>query len=342
MGKKKTDNTIKRPSVYAFERKINISEGIMSQTHWITREEQEPDVLEVINKSVLGVIANISDKDIKNEELVSKKIRSANPQKTDSCSLDFKHDTLRVDYSMKIIGNVGVPSSCSGKEYNDKLQIFVAKYRDEYEYRELAMRYVTNIVNARWLWRNRVGAHKIEVVVFVDDKKYIFDSKKIGLNDFDSDNNDIKEIADKFVQVFTNKKEFITINVTGFAQIGKGAEVFPSQELTIDSNVKGKKLFVYEGSAALHSQKIGNAIRTIDDWYNESEDNGFVKNPIPVEAYGIVKNFNKAYREPKNKCFYELLDDIVINDTEIDEGDKHYVIAMLIRGGVFNGEKEKD
>jgi len=34
----------------------------------------------------------------------------------------------------------------------------------------------------------------------------------------------------------------------------------------------------------MHSQKIGNALRTIDTWYEKSKESG----PIAIEAYGSV------------------------------------------------------
>ncbi len=87
----------------------------------------------------------------------------------------------------------------------------------------------------------------------------------------------------------------------------------------------------------MHSQKIGNALRTIDDWYEGAEDLG----PIPVEPYGSVTTQGKAYRQPKNKMdFYSLLDGWVLKDKVPGVEQQHFVIATIIRGGVF-GDSEK-
>jgi hypothetical protein len=57
--------------------------------------------------------------------------------------------------------------------------------------------------------------------------------------------------------------------------------------------------------AGIHSQKIGNALRTIDTWYPKGRRVG----PIAVEPYGSVTTQGKAYRQPKDKQdFYNLLD----------------------------------
>jgi CRISPR-associated protein Csy3 len=89
----------------------------------------------------------------------------------------------------------------------------------------------------------------------------------------------------------------------------------------------------------MHSQKIGNALRTIDTWYPDySEVN---TGPIAVEPYGAVTNLGKAYRNPKEKAdFFTLFDRFARGETLEDKNDEHYVMAVLIRGGVF-GESDK-
>ena len=94
---------------------------------------------------------------------------------------------------------------------------------------------------------------------------------------------------------------FVLLKVQAFVKLGDGQEVFPSQELILDSGSskdrKSKTLYEVNQTAAMHSQKIGNAIRTIDDWYPESQELG----PISVEPFGSVTNRGKAYRQPKQK-----------------------------------------
>ena len=89
--------------------------------------------------------------------------------------------------------------------------------------------------------------------------------------------------------------------------------------------------------AGLHSQKIGNAIRTIDTWYSDE-----YRFPIAVEPYGSVTTMGTAFRQPKNKNdFYNLFDNWVLNDKALSLEEQHFVIATLIRGGVF-GASGKD
>jgi CRISPR-associated protein Csy3 len=95
---------------------------------------------------------------------------------------------------------------------------------------------------------------------------------------------------------------------------------------------KSKTLYHVDGVAAIHSQKIGNAIRTIDTWYEGAEELG----PIAVEPYGSVTTQGKAYRQPKQKLdFYTLLDSWLLKDQVPPVEQQHFVMAVLIRGGVF-------
>ena len=87
-----------------------------------------------------------------------------------------------------------------------------------------------------------------------------------------------------------------------------------------------------DGVAAIHSQKIGNASRTIDTWYEGAAELG----PIAVEPYGSVTTQGKAYRQPKQKMdFYSLLDNWLLKDQVPPAEQQHFVMAVLMRGGVF-------
>ena len=90
--------------------------------------------------------------------------------------------------------------------------------------------------------------------------------------------------------------------------------------------------------AGIHSQKLGNALRTIDTWHSEFKEVG----PIAVEPYGSVTTLGKACRQPRTKTdFYSLLDNWLIKDAVPALEQQHFVIATLIRGGVF-GDSGKD
>ena len=133
-------------------------------------------------------------------------------------------------------------------------------------------------------------------------------------------------------------KEFVMLHVEAKAVVGAGHEVFPSQELILDtSKKKSKVLYQINGKAGMHSQKIGNALRTIDTWHGADIDF-----PIAVEPYGSVTTLGSAFRQPKNNIdFYTLFDNWVLKGELPESDQQHYVIAVLIRGGVF-GDSGKE
>ncbi len=93
---------------------------------------------------------------------------------------------------------------------------------------------------------------------------------------------------------------------------------------------KSKILYQLDGVAAMHSQKIGNAIRTIDTWHEGG--NG---DPIASEVYGAVTTRGVAYRGDAKSNFYALFDKAVEDGKFKNESDAHYVMSVLVRGGVF-------
>ncbi len=147
---------------------------------------------------------------------------------------------------------------------------------------------------------------------------------------FDADSEDLKQLANWIEQGLTGQA-FIILNIQAKAVVGFGQEVFPSQELVLDTGkTKSKVLYEVNGKASMHSQKVSNAIRTIDDWYPGAEF------PIAVEPYGAVTTLGKAFRQPKQKMdFYSIFDNWVLKDEEPTTEQRHYAISVLIRGGVF-------
>jgi CRISPR-associated protein Csy3 len=263
----------------------------------------------------------------------------------DVAALPFGCDTLRVNFTLRVLGNLKQPSACNVQDYQAALEKIVEDYSEKIGFETLAARYAANIANGRFLWRNQIGVEKIEVRVshIMNEKvanEWKFDASKYSLRNFDENQGEISAMAE-VIREGLSGDGVAFLDIKAFACIGGGQEVFPSQELILDSNPNNKKggksktLYQVDGVAAMHSQKIGNALRTIDTWYPEADKLG----PIAVEPYGAVTNRGKAYRQPKDKMdFYTLLDNWLIKEKIPPIEQQHYVMATLIRGGVF-GEK---
>ncbi|NLY41415.1 MAG: type I-F CRISPR-associated protein Csy3, partial [Desulfovibrionales bacterium] len=263
----------------------------------------------------------------------------------DVATLATGHDTLKVSFTLRVLPGTGQPSACNEPKYREKLISTVNSYVADHGFLELGYRYACNLANGRFLWRNRIGAE--QVVVQVDrlenglpSSSWIFDALSLPLRSFDvpeTEKNSVQELGELIAQGLRSEAH-VLFQITAFVRIGDGQEVFPSQELFLDRGRGDKSKILYSVSdvAAIHSQKIGNAIRSIDTWYPEAHELG----PIAVEPYGSVTTQGKAYRQPKEKTdFYSLLDNWMLKDKVPAKEQQHFVMAVLIRGGVF-GDKD--
>ncbi|MEB0139124.1 MULTISPECIES: type I-F CRISPR-associated protein Csy3 [unclassified Undibacterium] len=339
---------IGKVSVLAFEKKLVPSDGYMHGTTWDKRSGHATP-LALIEKSVRGTISNRLSKALQDDPAkLDAKVESPNLQTVDVCALGQDQDTLKLSFTLKILSGVEHPSACNNAEFKQSYTKVARAYAEKYNFTELATRYASNIANARFLWRNRVGAENLEVSVKVlsggSNLTWIFNAAKIPLRSFEANDLNIRELAKHISHALTGQAEFLTLEITAYAQVGKSQEVYPSEELVLDKgNSKSKKskiLYAVNGNAAMHSQKIGNALRTIDTWYPKYEE--FETGPIAIEAYGAVTNLGVAYRKPSDKAdFYTLFDKYARGDALANEAEEHYVMAVLVRGGVF-GESDKE
>lgn len=322
-------------SVLAFERKLANSDALMFAGNWDDRQSsQNWQPIALQEKAVRGTISNRMKAAIANDPAkLDAEIEKANLQRVDVAALPFSADTLKVSFTLRILGSLATPSTCNNPTYQEALAEKINNYIRENGFTELANRYAENIVNARFLWRNRVGAEAVEVHVTDESSRWVFNSHNFKLRQFSQPTDDLQSLSE-VIEKGLSGDGFAFVTVDAFVRLGAGQEVFPSQELILDKGkgVKSKVLYQVQEIAALHSQKIGNALRTIDTWYPKAESVG----PIAVEPYGSVTNRGTAYRQPKEKMdFYNLLDSWIIKDKIPEKDQQHYVIATLIRGGVF-------
>lgn len=337
---------LKTASVLAFERKLDPSDALLHAGNWAHRDDASAwTPIDVREKSVRGTISNrLKAKDLDPARLDAQ-VQNPNLQTIDVATLPHESDTLRTRFTLRVLGDFGRPSACNSTDYQTRLKDVTSTYVTQHGFTTLAQRYACNLANARFLWRNRMAAEQIEVQVRVleqgqtaKDGMFTFDALEHSLRAFDTDAQ-IERLA-KYIAEALRGERHLLLEVTAFARMGCGQEVFPSQELILDRGDDSKKsrtLYSLNGVAGIHSQKIGNAIRTIDTWYpvpSDSRDYG----PIAVEPYGSITTQGVALRQPKQKPkhdFYNLFDNWMIKDDVPAEEQQHYVMAVLIRGGVF-------
>ena len=321
-------------SVLAFERCFDISDAIFAQQNSADTNKLTPVIL--TEKSVRGTISNRLKNAVASDPTkLDAEIQKANLQTVDVAALDADKDTLVVSWSCKVLAFLGKPSVCNDIDYQEELIKTTQDYINSVGMTTLAKRYAINILNGRWLWRNRMAAEHISLSITRKDSEEpmiaVSDIKPYQLNSFDYDDQSVNDLA-TLIEAGLTGKEFVIFNIQANLKMGHGQEVYPSQELILDTGkAKSKVLYEKNNQAAMHSQKISNAIRTIDTWYDES-----VEFPIAIEPYGAVTTMGHAFRQPKQKLdFYNLFDNWVLKGEKPALEQQHYVIAVLIRGGVF-------
>ena len=329
-------------SVLAFERKLDPSDAVFHAGRWDDRAQSHAwQPVAVRAKSVRGTISNRLKAKDQDPAKLDAAIENPNLQTVDVAALPAEADTLKVQFTLRVLGGAGTPSACNSAAYQAKLLATVQGYVQQHGFGELARRYAANLANGRFLWRNRAGAEQVEVTVEQMQNgqaahTWSFDALALNTRAVGAINTEAKDL-DELGQAMAAGlagSQHVLLRVTAFVRQGAGQEVFPSQELILDKEKAGKSKTLYhvDGAAAIHSQKIGNAIRTIDTWYEGAEELG----PIAVEPYGSVTTQGKAYRQPKQKLdFYTLLDNWLLKDQVPPVEQQHFVMAVLIRGGVF-------
>lgn len=337
---------LKLPSVLAFNRNLEPSDALMHSGNWNDIDTPEKwQAIKLFERRNRAVKSNFKQEVLDNEEELQKQIAEANLSWGDDAALSHQHDTLKLSYSLRLVAGLEEPSVCNTPTFTDA---YKEKINDLLEngLAELANRYAYNIANARFLWRNRVGAQQIQVRVTHDSlKKPInFVSYNFSLKETTSQKEDIQTLAKLIKQGLkgSDDKKNVLLKIEAFAQLGEGQRVFPSQEMVLKDDRaktdkgKSKYLFQINGQAAMHCEKIGNALRTIDDWYPDFET---THQPIAIEAYGSVTQRGIAYRS--NRTDFKTLLLKWINNKNITDEDKYFVLAMLIRGGVFGEGEDK-
>lgn len=329
-------------SVLAFERKLDPSDAVFHAGRWDDRAQSHAwQPVTVREKSVRGTISNRLKAKDQDPAKLDAAIENPNLQTVDVAALPAEADTLKVQFTLRVLGGAGTPSACNSAAYQAKLLATVQGYLQQHGFGELARRYAANLANGRFLWRNRAGAEQVEVTVEQIQggqaaKTWSFDALALNTRAVGAISTEAKGLDELGQAMATGLagSQHVLLRITAFVRQGAGQEVFPSQELILDKDSAGKSKTLYhvDGVAAIHSQKIGNAIRTIDTWYEGAEELG----PIAVEPYGSVTTQGKAYRQPKQKLdFYTLLDNWLLKDQVPPVEQQHFVMAVLIRGGVF-------
>jgi len=342
---------LKLPSMNAITRTISPSHGLFysfdsqgKQCDDLNKIKIQPVPLYEV--SLVGTLGSWKEGEKAEKEKGGKKEQtvSSNIQTVDTCFLPPEHDSYVLKFNLRIASLVDDAIS-NNEQVLAKFRQFVNDYREQVGGELLARRYLSNLINGRFLWRNKYASHK---KVTIQAGKYHHQFKiDLGFN-FESqfsDSNDqgaFEQLIKIMAAALLHKDNMMVIYITATASIGYGQEIYPSQEFINDAKeTKSKVLFdvLSKGTrvAAFHSQKIGNAIRTIDTWYEDAID------AIPVDPFGPDKKNQILHRTGvgvNNHSIYSVFNHLLDDKKkfEVDSNDGHYLMACFIRGGVYAGK----
>lgn len=354
----KTDTFAKTPAILSFQRGIVVSDGAfynLKDSHY----EDHP--LEVVRHGIRGT-QNVSSA----ADTAKGGARDpSNIQQTETAKTDHDADGLVVTFGLRMIDLSSTLFACAAEkvEITNAVRESILSFADRAKVstgaEDVCRRIARNVANGSWLWRNRVTASSIRIVVSSGSEKIAeFDALAIPMRHFNNFTDGEKAVASVLLRGMQGDPQS-ALSVEAFVSFGiKGAiEVFPSQ-VYVESKPTGFARPLYKinptrsertsktadfeavkvmGQAALRDQKISNRLRTIDTWYPDFEQ---VKQPIPVEPNGANLELMQFFRPRKSSAFsmFARLNQI---DPDTDEGK--FCIAMMLRGGVLGeaGGKEK-
>jgi CRISPR-associated protein Csy3 len=290
-----------------------------------------------------------------------KDIRQSNVMTVDEAFLPGDCRTLVITYGFTVLPKALAPSACGSIGFRSAMGRFAEVFSQKGGFRDLAGRYLWNVANGRTIWRND-ALENLRAEITCRGVTVVFDCHDIAIDAYPGEDampEGFSKLVDMFGEALGTKSRRPTIfSVELSGDTNPGTEVYPSQEFVREemrdkSPHPNKRQLSYEWSrfgernirhATLHSQKIGNAIRTIDQWHDHVEEYG----TTAVEPFGFVQSRMSAVRAPDTdagKSFYEIVRDVDSLTARIEKGpiddDARYVGAVLVRGGVFSSGKTK-
>lgn len=284
-----------------------------------------------------------------------KSLDNANLALIEQARLDADAEYLLVRSSVRFAGHATDPGMCSEPEFAAEVAEFLAAYKGAKGFEELALRYVLNLATGSWLWRNQFGdglqvslsIAGTSVIVYEEDVDVSKGFTLMAIADGEV-RNKVAKIVERVADALGGGKK-VRVTVVALINLGASAEVYPSQEkesvgiVRVARNpekVKTEKILakgqMSDGSyvAVMHARKIGNAIRRIDTWHGVENVGA-----IAVEVYGANTHKSQAYRAYGGKdLFSSLKSPKALQDSLVASGlngTHHFVVACLIRGGVF-------
>ena len=355
---------------YTTARSIQLTQGLFySKNSKLESSKESP--LNIIMKGALGVMAE-NKKDGNPGDSI--------PTVLDSVSIPTDHDTLIIKFNAMILPNAVTPHVCNSaatlanhnafikkqkwvKSTNNNTPEEILRSMEEKSFGYLTKRYVWNIFNTRFLFRNKLTAKSERLAVSYENKKILINPQNLTLHEYTDDSllssgidgttpNEITDFIMRFIESLQDEKteHVLRFQVSWQGSIDGGSEVWPSQRYLSNEEItkeKGgnKRSRIYLGAeycangqtnrhAALSDQKINAAIQSVDNW--SSNDGTYLRAGI----YPRDVRTKQAYRikDSKKKDLGVIIKSV--KDLNEVPDDANYILANFIKGGMYCVSKE--
>ena len=347
------------PSIFTFRRSLDVTQAFMYQSENPLDPNGKVKPLKVELDGFVGTLSSFEERGKIEKKQEKGENTVMNPQVGDTAFLEQGFDYLTAKFSILPKNFANEPMVSNSVDALEKVTRFMEAYRASGGMDLLAKAYLTNILSGRWFFRNDGGDKRVQIdaVAGAETFTVVATSKRwdYSLEGLTIESGDFDQMVNLLSKSLSSSDLHIRFNVTGSVHLCEGVEVYPSQAYPTKKpeKVNGqdygrlyKTITDDRGNrqGILTSQKVNNAIRTIDKWHGGDKT-------LPVDPFGPDRQY-QVNRRVKDNSFFSLIENNIITWTEQleqgksfdqidDAGDIHFSVACLIRGGVYNGKGKK-
>ena len=234
----------KLPGVLSFQRCLLVTDGLF----YNELDNGNLSPLWVIRHGIRGTQnINKASKEGQAASASAKREEVSNIQTTDSAKLDANASALQVRFNLRGMDIKKALFACAPGQkdsiddlnaFKADLAAFVDRAKESEALVHLACRYVRNIANGRFLWRNRTVASSATVEVLLPDgTKKMFDALATPFNHFEEVSDDERAVTEVLACGWKGDPA-TELRVTAHVDLGVGGavEVFPSQNYLENKN----------------------------------------------------------------------------------------------------------
>ncbi|GMM91172.1 type I-F CRISPR-associated protein Csy3 [Vibrio fortis] len=343
------------PTNLAYERSINPSDVCF----FVVWPDGTKEPLRYTSRIALGQMETASlaydSKGNIKESATAEKLAHGNPHAGDFCSVPFGASHIECLFSVSFSSELRKPYKCNSNTVKDTLVKLIELYEKRIGWQKLVSRYLINVCNGCWLWKNAKRAYRLDVELSPwpwSESPVLFENIRteyIEESAFEA-HQQWSAIRQLVVDAFSQSNGLAIFEVKATLVLPTNSEIYPSQAFpekeNKDSKKSGDKARTFQNtqiknvrSPIIGTYKVGAAIAKIDDWYPNAIE------PLRVSRFGVHKDEVTCYRHPSTQK--DLFSIIQNADQYVEHlsasgklsqeltNDLHYLVANLIKGGMF-------